>query len=240
MPKRKRSSSTKKKKSPRRYKKRTRYNNTMPKIKPELKAVDTATTQNLGQTSSYRTLNAIEEGVGRYQRVGKQIYMKTLEYSLYITPQSAPAITQNWAADIPRILIVLDRKPTGSFPVMADVLQVQDNNGLTSTNPQAFTNLNNQKRFKILMSWEPVLPSFTHTAVTGVVTNVGPTVDPVSTSFSKHGYLKIKRIESFLSASNNLAGIEGNAIYCMWDSFYLSTACPWFLRIETRLRYLDP
>ncbi len=240
MPKRKRSSSTKKKKSSTRYRKKTRYNNTMPRLKPELKAVDMALTSNLGSGGSFRFCNGIEEGTGRYQRIGKQVYLKTLEYSLYITPQSPPVITNNWHTDIPRIMIVLDKKPTGTMPIISDVLQVQDNNGLTSTNPQSFTNLNNQKRFKILMSWEPVLPSFTHAATTGIVTNIGPCVDPISTTFSKHGYIKLKRLQSFLSATNSLAAVEGNAIYIMWDSFYPAAACPWFIRTETRLRFLDP
>lgn len=242
MPKRKRSSSTKKKKPSTRPKKRTRYNNTMTKFKPELKAVDLAVGRQLSSGETFYYLNGIQQGTGRYERIGKQVWLKTLEYSLYITPQSAPILTQKWNTDIPRIMIVLDRKPTGSLPIISDILKVQGYDGATSTNPQSFTNLDNQKRFKILMNWEPILPSFQHNT-DGTITNVGPNLDPTTPTFSKHGYIRLKKLCSYLNSTGSLAAIEGPALYVVWDSFYSGTSqmsSPWYLRIETRLRYYDP
>jgi len=214
----------------------------MSKFKPELKAVDLAVGRQLSSGETFYYLNGIQQGTGRYERIGKQVWLKTLEYSLYITPQSAPVLTQKWNTDQVRIMIVLDRKPTGTLPLISDILKVQGYDGATSTNPTAFTNLDNQKRFKILMNWEPVLPSFQHNT-DGTIEKVGPCIDPTSPTFSKHGYIRLKKLCSYLNTTGSLAAIESPALYIVWDSFYSGIAAgssPWYLRIETRLRYYDP
>jgi len=108
----------------------------------------------LDTTGSVTLLNTVAQGVAVTQRVGKKIQMKGLQHrGRYYNGTTA---TINDIA----IMIVYDKRPTGSLPAITDIL--------TSTSPSAMNNDANSGRFRILKRIDDVLAGNTTTPACGL------------------------------------------------------------------------
>lgn len=98
--------------------------------------VDLAQNYDFDTTGDIFLLNTIAQGTSVNQRVGKKVMMKSLQLRGYVFNNSA-ALYNDCA-----LLVVYDRRPTGSLPAITDIL--------VSANAISLNNDNNSGRFKIL------------------------------------------------------------------------------------------
>lgn len=94
-------------------------------------------------TGSITLLNTVAQGAAVTQRVGKKIMLKSLQCRGLYFNNSAAAINDC------AMLIVYDKRPTGSLPAVTDIL--------VSANANSFNNDANSGRFKILKREDFVL-----------------------------------------------------------------------------------
>jgi len=128
--------------------------------KAEVKVLDVGTfAVPVTTTAGTISLNTIAAGVQLYERVGRQINMKSIEIKGYFYGTG-----QAGAPDAIRCAIVYDRTPDGVAPAFADVFASVDNTGAVTVDSFAFPNVGNEDRFKIISEWHlPVIPSVTAT-----------------------------------------------------------------------------
>lgn len=108
------------------------------KPKEEWKVIDTAGTWANDTTGAVTLLNGCTQGDDIANREGRQITMRSLEIKLTNFATSGDGLDQ-----FQRVLIVLDKQANGSAPAITDIL--------TANNVSAPRNLNNSKRFKIIL-----------------------------------------------------------------------------------------
>jgi len=245
MAKRKRSASTSRR---RKYKRSKYYTRTTNKsrsmrnirLKPELKSVDFNNSGNalaINNTFQSAIINGIAIGTDRYQRIGKRVLGKSVSCSLYLQPIDAGGgypITR--AVDLPRIMIVWDTKPTPAAPAFADLLQDQDDAGGTVVQGISHINLDNRKRWKVIMDWEPILPQYISTGVNQFTSPNFPS-DPITPTYVKHFYKKFNVATSYSGISANYSACEENALLLVVVSYLANAA--WSLRMSVRYRYTD-
>lgn len=97
--------------------------------------------ENDGGNIHFNLLNGISEGTDNTNRIGRTIYIKSIQYRLIQTYQGGADQT-----DATRIIIMTDKNPEGKDPTEADLLQYTDSNR-SIISP---INLNNKYRFSIL------------------------------------------------------------------------------------------
>jgi len=103
-------------------------------------------------------LNAVGEGTGPSQRVGRRVTMKTL--------QMIGAWGRNPNADaddifpehMVRCAILYDRQANGVYPSFEDIYQSQDTDGNITSTAWSLKNLNNSDRFIFIKEWEFFVP----------------------------------------------------------------------------------
>lgn len=177
-------------------------------INTEFDYVDTLALQNMPAAGSINLLNGMTQGDGPNNRTGTSIKMKSYEIK-YGLQNNATAINTQC-----RVLLVLDKQSNGAAPVLTDILQ--------TNSPYSPRNLNNRKRFKILMDKRYSLS----------------TAGPNNTNDSTY----MKNVEThvqFFSTSNlgTIADISSNALYLVHCSDQ-ATNFP-TINYYCRVRYLD-
>lgn len=111
------------------------------------------TNYNIDTTGSIALLTTIAQGTAVTQRVGKKVQWKSIQIRGSIAAGTTAIV--NHAA----VLLVYDRRPTGSLPAITDIL--------VAANESAMNNDANSGRFKILRRWDEVLIGNTTTPATG-------------------------------------------------------------------------
>jgi len=112
------------------------YNAPRP-IRRETGFVDIASGNHaMDTTGSITLINAVPQGASSSQRIGKRIQLKSLQVRGTVGSASATA----FAAGV--VLIVYDKRPTGSMPNITDILN--------TVNAYSFNNDNNSARFRVL------------------------------------------------------------------------------------------
>lgn len=207
-------------------------------VKPELKAVDNYGTATIVDSAGVATLNRCGQGTDRHQRIGKKTLMKSLEISMYLQNTGQTLLRTVFGLEIPRIMIILDRKPTPTSPSLGEILRDIDSTGTGQTIASSMPNLDNKKRFKFLLNWEPILPSYTR-EIAGDITNVGGQIDPLTHTFSRHFYIKLNKVCSFRDITDSLGSIEENAIHLVAVGFHILATAPYLIRWNARTRYID-
>lgn len=197
----------------------------------ELKAFDTPLfASNFTAAGVFTCLNLPVNGPELYQRVGRKIYMKSIQ----IRGTVENILTTN--VDIGRIIVFYDSQPNGAAPTLATLLQ--DSNAAAATSVLSEINLANRQRFKILRDYQLALPPCTNVA--GAVTN--QTIqDPINNSFNiegKHWFVKLKGLETIYNATNGgtIADINSGAI---WIVTFSTINNAYSLNCHARLRYYD-
>lgn len=244
MPKRARSKSTGKKRYSKRYKrssggysaKKRHYRR---KIKPELNAVDTQVNLFANSTGIVQLLNGVQPGVERFARIGKQVVMRSIECDWYIQTTGTPVLTTNYSEDIVCVMLFLDRQPSAVAPILSDFIEDISAGGTASTIAISNINLNNRRRFKMLMRWEPIMPAYTKAATTGVTSNWGQQIERTQETFRKRYFKRMSMIQRFRGVTNSYFSIETNALLCVVCSFSPAGAEPWVVRCQARYRYSE-
>jgi hypothetical protein len=104
----------------------------------EVKTLTTAINQVADSTGAVVLLNGMSQGTTASTRVGRQVVIRDVEYSLafYATPTTG--IDQ-----IDRFLLVFDRQSNGSAPTITDILE--------SNSPFALLNKDTSSRFVVIV-----------------------------------------------------------------------------------------
>jgi len=182
--------------------------------KRELGYVDTASAAEFSTTGTITLLNTVPQGAGVEQRVGKKIALKGLQCRGQMTNKST-AVTNDIA-----LMIVYDKRPTGSLPHISDILE--------AVSASALNNDNNSGRFKILKRIDELL--------LGNGTNL--------TDMTAKGcdwWLDLKGLPTVYKAlgTGAIADIEDGALYlvCVGDTATGTAAAS--LVANFRVRFLD-
>lgn len=134
----------------------------------EKKVVDTAqATYVCDTTGSVTLMNGMAQGTDFTQRVGRKYTNVAVQLEGQIIP--ADNVTQLIGNKI-RVMVIYDKQPNGALPVITDVL--------TASTANAFMNLNNRDRFRVLIDHNTTLGGLQETATQAVAAS--PNVENVS------------------------------------------------------------
>lgn len=122
-------------------------------------------TLNSGGAATFTLLNGLALGTSAFQRIGNKIAMKSLYWSLAFGQNALdadPATDTNVVNSPVRMMIVYDKQPNGSLPVVGDLLSAFS--GIANTTARAIdinspNNLNNKDRFVVIADKRFVLSS---------------------------------------------------------------------------------
>lgn len=133
----------------------------------ERKVVDTASTTYVCDTTGTVTLlNGTAQGSDFSNRIGRKATMVAVQ----LEGQIIPADLTNTASSKCRVMLIYDAQPNGALPAITDIL--------TASTSNAFMNLNNRDRFKVIAD---VNESIGHVVDTATQAQAGsPTVHNVS------------------------------------------------------------
>lgn len=144
---------------------------------------------NLNTTGSLVLIPTIPQGSSVSQRVGKKVLLKSLQCRGNVYSDASAAVPQG------AMMIVYDKRPTGTLPAITDVL--------VSISPDAFNNDSNAGRFQILkrIDWQFV-------GASNASTSTAP-------AFSCDFYLNLKNRPLVFKAAGTgaIADIEEGALY---------------------------
>lgn len=119
---------------------------------PERKVVDTASaTYACDTTGSVTFISGCAQGTDFNQCLGRKYNLDTVQLEGIIRPQDA-----NVGATHVRVMLVYDEQPNGAVPAITDIL--------TASTSNAFMNLNNRDRFKVLSDTNVALGAIDNTA----------------------------------------------------------------------------
>jgi len=201
--------------------------------KLDLKGYDNvlSLTNQVAATLSYACVNDMTQGPNLYQRIGRKVFMKSLQ----IRGQWAPNIALTGSVSPQshaRLLILYDKAADAAFPNAVDVLR--DANAGGSAGVYSAINLDNRERFVVLRDWDFILPSCTNNF--GVLTNVGIT-DTCKQSLQIDAYMKLDGIETLYNNVNGgtVADITTGSLLVIG----LGENAAWLFSGYTRLRYTD-
>jgi len=181
----------------------------------ELKNFDAGSTARIVAAQTTATIVSLfqpDQGTAPNEHVGRSLKATSLEYNF----QVSMAATSVGGSAV-RLAIVYDRQPNAALPAVGDVWQTDE--------IEAFRNLNNQKRFKVLVDQK----------LDGVST-AGPT------SLYNNGFRKFSvPLETEFNNVNGgtIADITtGSYIAFVWQVGTIITANPDAV-LFTRIRYVD-
>lgn len=108
----------------------------------ERKVIDTASADySISTTGSVTLVNGVAQGSDFTNRIGRKWTMTAVQLSGYIHPNGS---SDNVSGTHARLLLIYDSQPNGALPSISDIF--------TASSSNAFINLNNRDRFKIVYS----------------------------------------------------------------------------------------
>lgn len=143
------------------------------------------------------------------------------------------------ADDYVRIMVVYDKQSNGTTPAFADIVRSVAQDG-TTTGSTALDHLNldNRKRFMVLLDKRFVLPSQTLTA--GVTTNPG-FLDGTK-SLLVQEFIKLRNLETMYKADSApavIGDIASGALWLITVGQQAAASEGWQFSATNRLRYID-
>jgi hypothetical protein len=203
--------------------------------RPEVKQVDVPIQSQFFQLASgggnIILLNGLAVGDDVYNREGRQVQLKGLDIacSIYAGGQTALA---SFAQDDLRLMIVLDRQPSGAAPVLADFIRTIDSAGSAGTTVFAGQNVNNVSRFKVLKDMHMHQPAW----------NIGNTnffFDYAPRTVKTR--VKIPVDMRFTGTGNTITSISSNAVWLVLTSGAVDSATnpTWFLNGNVTTYFTD-
>lgn len=124
--------------------------------KPELKYFDISDTTGvfpfttMVSAPTFITLNAVPEGAGANNRVGRRINMKSLQIRVNPSELDTLVLPASTNCFVWRVVIVYDSQANGAMPAMTDIFAGTLFAGTNAGDIHAPVNLNNRDRFLIL------------------------------------------------------------------------------------------
>lgn len=94
-------------------------------------------------------VNAIRQGTGSYERVGRKIKPRTLFIRGVIRQTSTANGTMAWPAQV-RMCVVWDKQPSGVLPTYDQIFGITDSEGDTQVDFSSPPNYANMDRFRVL------------------------------------------------------------------------------------------
>lgn len=197
----------------------------------ELKHVDTGATNTMSSTTVFQLLNNIRLGNDDYQRVGKEIKMKSLLLTAQVQDLRRTFNAHDWL----RYMIIYDRQTNGAAPVITDVLQSVDINGGVTSNVRSAKNENNKDRFKILLDQSYGIPNDGN----GGALEAGQRTTGSFPNTIKH-YIKLQGlITKYLSDAGGIAMIGSGSLYLVLLGNNTLANSNYDFNFNARLTYAD-
>lgn len=178
--------------------------------------VDLANAAYAADTTGTITLIAtVPQGASVNQRVGKKIIWKSLQIKGNVQAGTATTI-----ADAV-LLIVYDRRPTGSLPSITDVL--------VSANSSAFNNDANSGRFRIVRRFSNTLTGNSTTPATGME------------SVDMDEFVSLKGLQGVFKAAGTgaIGDIEEGALYAITVGSVAAGTTAAVVAVAYRTRFID-
>lgn len=202
--------------------------------RPEMKSVDNNAQfffDNLATSNANVVcINQLAQGDEFYNREGREVKLHKLQFQYTILPGP------NYPKPVDRVKVALvyDRSSSGVVPTVQDIFQDIDYTGFAKTDAEAGLNLNNRKRFRLLLHRYHVLP---HLAASSSEQQL-LTSDQDNMTF-KHFFNFKTPLEIIYSGSSaNTSAINSGAIWLIAYSNESSSASEyWVLNFSARLRY---
>ena len=165
-------------------------------------------------TATMTLLNGLQPGSSASQRIGQKVTIKSIQIKL------AADMNANFLPTLCRWFLVVDRQSNGAAPAaITDILN--------AASPYALRNLDNRKRFKILLDKTRQVADHNNAGSNGVFWNV---------------YMKFRRpfiVEYNAGVAGTVADIVSNSLYLMTIADQAPGAtCP-NLYGKARIRYTD-
>lgn len=174
---------------------------------------------NIDTTGALTLLNGCARGSDIDEREGREIMMKSIQMRGLINC-NANAVNDQWA----RILIVYDRQTNGTVPTPADILNPASIPGMR--------NLENRKRFKILMDKTYTL----NTNYTGAAT----VYDATNNHHFIEYYRKLEHPVTFNSGSaGTVADISTGSLYMLTLGSVVAGTAACAISMCSRVRFQD-
>lgn len=201
----------------------------------EVKSVDVLKTiTSFDDAGAFVLLNGIVEGSSYYQRIGRRIRMKSVLVEGNIIIDG----TVSTVADYLRIILVYDRQPNGSTPVLSDLLLDQNQAGSTEARSISGLNYNNMSRFRILRDWQCGTPDSTTASAAPEAVSVmqNQTVSTQRISF----YVDLRGLETSYQLTTGVIGaISTGALYIFTCGANAAASSPYSFNFKSRVRYFD-
>lgn len=127
----------------------------------ELKCVDSPVVSQLLTNAGFViNANLVATGDQFYNRIGRKIYMKSLELRWSFVFNNVATPTTSTPVVHTRMLVIYDKAPlaSGAEPAMADILQDVEQNGAGYSVSASAKNLLNASRFKVIRDKDFILP----------------------------------------------------------------------------------
>ncbi len=119
---------------------------TVPELKFHDIDVDDTTISATGEILNAGTINIIAQGTTESQRIGRKCVIKTINWRYDIVRNENAG---SWDSDVVRLMLYLDKQCNGAAATVTGILE--------SADYQAFNNLSNKGRFRILLDKKYVL-----------------------------------------------------------------------------------
>lgn len=199
----------------------------------EKKTVDVnTTTVSIHSTGTWTILNALQEGAGFYNRIGRKVQMRSLQLNGYFT-RTGQASGQS---EYLRVMILYDRQPNGAFPSVADILRDVNQAGTTSSTSLAGLNMDNAERFMILMDNRVNIPNASNTASENLD---DPIVDQNNEINTKR-YIQLRGLEAHYKSSNgDITDLSTGSLFLFTFGNVASGSNSYQFTFKSRLRYVD-
>jgi len=194
-------------------------------------------------------LNGLQAGAGFFNRVGRQIQMKSVEIMYEFDNDGST----NQDASRARLICFYDRQPNGAQPTPAQLLTGYDQAGtaITSGNPWSFPNPTNKDRFVIL---KDIRLNFPDTVAGGATeSNSGFAMWAMNNQHDKGAqavnalqgsfFLSMKDMMTTYTGVNDgtVGALQTGALFLMALVENNNVAGPtgWIFAASSRLRYVD-
>jgi len=202
----------------------------------EVKGVDALLTQasllNTTNTNGgIQVMTLVAPGSGSFNRIGRKIQLKSLRLKGWITVPQGPSTTELQEGTNIRMIVVLDKQPSGSLPTFQDIFGYTDQAGTEASTMFAQVRYDNTERFVVLKDKTMDCNPQTSGTLAG-------TSSQFELSFDEFIPLKgITTVFSGQSATCTIADLSSNAVYVIWRSTNALGAVN--TASVSRLRYVD-
>jgi hypothetical protein len=190
---------------------------------------------NIDTLGTIQNLATIQQGPNIAQRIGNKIGLKSLRLRFDIGPIGRNVPQESSA----RMMVVYDRNPNGSYPLISQMLAASRQDGTTNAGTMwSSVNCNLLDRFVVLMDEFLILPAF-HGAGINSTQVIGPTTQD---GFRIDKYIKLKGLETVFNNTSNpltIANVQIGALYLVSWGNVAAAASAWSWVGETRLRFQD-